>query len=497
MSVLDYIDADVFTSVYQNKLPNVASESIDAICRELYYAIQAKEPIFVYGDYDMDGFCAAKVWDEVLASLYDVPAEHFLYMERTHNLDPNILGQVRKSKARVVIVCDTGSSLVDREVEAMLLQMGKTPVIIDHHEWQGSYTDDQRRFLVYNSHEENTLLGGCEISGAYASLLVARRLCEHWFNHVLSHNACVYALISMYSDVVDLATPPGRALYNIVSVNQAPGPKLLQAMNEWSYCNCRRLYSFILSPKMNACFRTERFGPLNQAMTVNDRYGVRKVAEGFSEVHSYASKLVPMFTPMFERERYGDIVFAVHEVTDDTKAMHVRNFSGLIANTIAREEKAMVIAVIKDGLKYEGSFRDFYNRRMLDTFGLFCEVGGHGAAFGLSFANLAEFRRHLSALSQHLTTEVKKDYNVISSSLVKTEDDVRVLALYNEYMNVRSRMLITHRCSYVRTLKVTKYSRFYDLGLPYNVKSSTPLLEGSNILLEPTISRSVELRCVE
>ena len=83
MSVLDYIDTDIFSSVYQNKLPSPKSHNIDAICKELFYAIKGKEEIFIYGDYDMDGFCAAKVWDEVLKSLYNVPVRHFTYKTPT------------------------------------------------------------------------------------------------------------------------------------------------------------------------------------------------------------------------------------------------------------------------------------------------------------------------------------------------------------------------------------------------------------------------------
>lgn len=62
MSVLDYIDPTVFDPVYKGKLPMLVSPNVDKICREIYYAIKAQEPIFIYGDYDMDGFCAAKVW---------------------------------------------------------------------------------------------------------------------------------------------------------------------------------------------------------------------------------------------------------------------------------------------------------------------------------------------------------------------------------------------------------------------------------------------------
>lgn len=497
MSVLSYIDADIFTPVCQNKLPAISSPNIDAICKELFYAIKAKEPIFVYGDYDMDGLCAAMVWDEVLSTLYNVPVIHFNYTQRMHSVDPQIVSQAKASRARIVIICDSGSGISDRDTLSMLRLNGHVPIVIDHHNWEGDYVSASYHNLMFNSHEENKLLGGAEISGAYASLLVASRLCEKYFNHSLSYNAMVYALASMYSDVVDLASIPGRALYNMVSMIKMPGPTMFNAMNAWNYSYCRRFFSYIVGPKVNACFRTEEFGPLNRALTVKDKYEMNSVVSSLGDVHSRASKLVDVFAPMFKRERFGDILLCVHIADNDSRALHVRNFSGLIANKIAQEEKCVVIAVIKDSRVYQGSFRDFYNRKLLPTFKLFCRSDGHDSAFGLEFTNINDFKRHLRRLSETVEAGARKDYNVISSSLVQSEEDVQALALYNEYMNVRPRIMLTHRCSYVKPVRVTRYRKVYDVGLPYTVSSTLPLIEGSNILVEPTISKSVELRCVE
>lgn len=497
MPVLDYIDSDIFTPVYSNKLPVLKSPQVDAICKELFYAIKGKEAILIYGDYDMDGFSAAQVWGEVFTTLYSVPPVHFNYIQRQHTVDSNLLAQAKKSGARVVLILDSGSGASDHSIVSMLRLNGFTPIVIDHHNWEGDYAEACRHDLIFNSHEERELLGGAEISGAYASLLVASVLCEKYFHHSLSYNAMVYALASMYSDVVDLATPPGRALYNMVSTIKMPGPLLFNTMNEWAYTYCRRMFSFIIGPKINACFRTEQFGPLNRAFSAKDKYEMNSVFSQFKEVHTDAVQLVNTFTPLFRREKIGDIALCTIEATDETRALHIRNFSGLIANKIAHEEKCMVVVAIKDRRHYEGSYRDFYNRQMLSTFKLFCKADGHDSAFGLEFNNLNDIRRHLNSLATMLEVSVRKDYDVLASSLVRDATDIQALALYNEYMNVRPRMMLIHRCSYARQVRATTYRKFFEVGLPYLVSSTLPLIEGSNILVEPTISKTVELRCVE
>lgn len=497
MSVIDYINSDVFLPVYGNGLPDLRAPSISAICSELYFAIKAGEEIFIYGDYDLDGFACNLVWDEVLSTLYDVPPKHFMYSTRQHTVDRDILRQVRQTKARVVIICDSGSGSGDHQVVDTLCAYGYTPIIIDHHVYEGDYELAGTMYKMYNAFEERGLLGGAEVSGAYASLLVAASLCRNYFHRPLSFNAMVYALGSMYSDVVDMSTMPGRALYNAVTNTKLPGPNLLIALNNWGYGYTRRFFSYILGPKVNACFRTENFGVLNRAMSTRDRYVLNSLATEFQNVHTEAKRIVEFLLPQFRRERFGDIVFAIHEATEETMSLHVRNFSGLIANSIAKDEKCLAVVVIKIGNAYLGSYRDFCNRKLLDTFRTFCSADGHDQAFGISFVDISDFRRHLQLLSRQLESGAVSDYIVLSSSLVQTREDVAALALYNEYMNLQPSIQITHRCPYAKLLRSTTFRKFYDVGLPYELQSQNPLVEGSNVLIEPCITSKVELRCVD
>ena len=497
MTVMEYINSDMFTPVYQNKLPEAKSASISAICKELYYTIKAGEKIFIYGDYDMDGFCCNMVWDEVLSTLYSVVPEHFQYGRRQHTVDSDIVEQVRKSSARVVIICDSGSGREDKTVIDRLRMMGKTPIVIDHHVYAGDYVKDLDHYLMYNAYEERGILGGHEISGAYACLLVASNLCEQYFHRTVSYNAMVYALGSMYSDVVDMSSPVGRALYNAVTLGNMPGPNLFRALNKWNYQFTRRFFSYIIGPKINACFRTETYRLLNRAMATRDRYTLNNLSSEFDSVHGESKNIVSYTIGLFDVEKYGDITFAVHEMNSETAALHVRNFSGLIANQIAKENKCVAVVTIKVGDIYYGSFRDFYNRKMLNTFRAFCKAEGHDQAFGIQFTNITEFRRYLRILSTQLETGSAREYTVLAGSMIKDKDDVETLAMYNEYMNVQPRVDITYRCPYARLVKSTSYRKFYDVGLPYQIQSTNPVIAGSNVLLEPCICSAVELRCVD
>ena len=176
--------------------------------------------------------------------------------------------------------------------------------------------------------------------------------------------------------------------------------------------------------------------------------------------------------------------------------LHIRDFTGVIATQIAEEEKAMVVAVVRDNRIYSGSYRDFYNREMLSTFKLFSTAGGHPPAFGLAFTSLSDFTRHLQLLAGQLETEYEKPYITLNSGVLSEEIDFDALALYNEYMNVRPSVIISHTCSVPKLLRSTNWNKYYDVGLPTTKPLMTPrhLLSGAHILIEPAICRGVELR---
>ena len=498
MSVLEFIDSDVFTPVYNNDIPLINSPNVNRICSELFYAIKNREEIFLYGDYDMDGFCSVGVWKEVLCLAGATPPTLFRYQNRTHHVDKAILKQLRENSpnSRVVLICDTGSSSEDFPTIQMISMMGKLPIVIDHHEYAGHYSADSTYRPIFNTVEEANCLANAKVSGAYASLLVAKVLCEKYLGCPLSYNAKVFALASMYADSVDMSSPLARALYNSVAITGASGPDMFAQLNEWKYLYGRRFFSFIVAPKLNGCFRTEQFGILNDVLGAPTKYELQDATRRLCAVHQEASNLTKIFVSEFTRHRIGDIVLCVHNQNDETQAMHIRNFTGVVATRIAHEEQAIAIVVVRNSHYYDGSFRDFYSRPMLSTFQLFCHAGGHDSAFGVAFNDIDDFKRHLVHLNKVLNTEYAKSFVTLSSAVVESDDDIDALAMYNEYMNMRPSVVVHHKVKDLVLARNTAFNKYYTVGLPTKRQLMTKrqLQEGSSVLIEPMLCRGVELR---
>lgn len=497
MSVIDYLDSELFGSVYNGDLPRLHSPNIDKICKELKYSVKFGSKIFIYGDYDMDGFCCMSVWKETFRIIGHTSLEFFQYHQRTHAIDPSILVQVDTCNPDCVIICDTGSSLQDREIIRALQMRGISVIVIDHHVFDGDYVDYANGNLIFNSYEERHLLNGDLISGAYSCLLVAKRLCEDYLNLPLSNNAKVFALASMYSDVVDLSTTAGRALYNVVASTKLQGSSLIQIMNEYGYALGRRFFSYQVSPRINSCFRSERFEPINRLMQTTDKYSMKAAYNQIKAVHDETTKLIKPLSESFQLLRCGNFLVAHVTSTKDLEMLKIRNYTGLIATYLAKEHMSAVVVVVKQANIYNGSYRDFFNRGYLSKFQLFCKANGHPPAFGLSFSDFDNFCQDLRILSTMDDVDTVPAYESLTSSLIESEDDIYALALYNEYMNTKPRVMIQHRCTNLRLIRNTKYKKIYDVGLPLQVTSSKTLIEGTTLVLEPCLCTAPELRSVD
>lgn len=494
--MLEYLDSDVFEPVCGGELPKNTTDTMVNVAKEINFAMQYNQPIFVYGDYDTDGLMSMLVWKEVFYALKYPFVKFFHYGSRTHRVDTDIITQAAGSK--LIIICDTGSSVEDRNVISILTLSGSRVVVIDHHKSDYMYTGKIGTAWTYNSYEEKAALWGAEICGAYAALLVARTLCEDIIGGTLCLPARVYALCAMYADQMDMSTIPARALYNDVARHRRSAPALISYLNEFGYRFTRRLFSFIIAPKLNACFRSEQFRPLNQIVSARDPHAIQLHVKDLKSTHNDVSKLIEPFAGQFDHEQIGQILLATVDPSPEMLEMHVENFSGLIANHLCHKYKCAVITAIRFGRRYIGSYRDFFNRPLLDDCALFMQrAGGHPAAFGLEFSNLSEVKRYLSVLSGKMQEAVGTEQLTISSKLIKSELDVATLALYNEYMTTRPKVIVPHTCRELYCTRATRYTKTYRTTLPLDIRSSRTLISGETIMLEPAITKKVELRVLD
>lgn len=499
MSNLKVLEKLIDTSVFQQdnyRIPELHMQSVDACCEQLKYALLTRSKIFIYGDYDVDGLMSMLVWKSVFRSIGYTNYTLYQYSRRTHAIPNDILEQVKQAEAQYVIICDTGSGVDDRIMIRNLRALQMEVIVIDHHSCEYGYTNMQKEAFVFNSYEERAALGNDRVSGAYASLLVANVLCSKYLNCILSSDATYFALASMYSDIIDMSSKTAIALYNSVILHQGRVPNLFMAINKHNYKIGRRFFQYIVSPALNNCFRSGEFVLLNKLVAAEDSYTLGDIVNAIMTRHEKTRQLVKHLATTLKKETYGAITFCVYENQKTTNSMDLSGYTGLIANMVASEVGGAVVVITEVDGGYKGSLRDQQGRNFLTAFSSFADVGGHPPAFGIRVAanKYDIFKKSLEILGNTFSSKGNSKFTVISSEYITDQDDLNVLALYNEFMNTRDMVYVQLHCTHVVLQRKTAWYKYYRVGLPVPVKTVTPLLGQSTILLEPCIGVGVELR---
>jgi len=107
---------------------------LEPIVRRLACAVENKEPILVYGDYDVDGVSSTALWVTTFRRL-KVPAEPFVPHREREGYDLNAESALRGARrigAKLVLTCDCG--IRAHQAVQELQAHGIEVLITDHHE---------------------------------------------------------------------------------------------------------------------------------------------------------------------------------------------------------------------------------------------------------------------------------------------------------------------------------------------------------------------------
>ncbi|MFQ3610837.1 MAG: single-stranded-DNA-specific exonuclease RecJ, partial [Fimbriimonadales bacterium] len=107
---------------------------LEPAVRRLACAVERKEPVLVYGDYDVDGVSSTALWITTLRRL-GVPAEPFVPHREREGYDLNAESALREARqigAKLVLTCDCGIR-AHQAVEAIQSE-GIEVLVTDHHE---------------------------------------------------------------------------------------------------------------------------------------------------------------------------------------------------------------------------------------------------------------------------------------------------------------------------------------------------------------------------
>ena len=400
---------------------------MDAAVSRFLQAVEKKERIVIFGDFDADGICSTALWKDFFRRIgYDrvafyIPHRH----EEGFGVNVEALSSIANEGPALVITADCG--IADAEALKAAPGLGLDVIVTDHHEVLNglpsavAVVNPKRSDCSY----PNPHLCGAGVSFKFMQAILSRNR----FGLKDGHEKWLLDLVGIatISDMVSL-TGENRAfaLYGLTVLRKSPRVGILRL--------CRTLnipqrhmseddIGFMITPRLNAASRMGDTEDALMLLSTDSEAEAEAALKGLEKVN---------------QERKGVVASIVKEikktitVTDDVGVIVTGNpnwrpsLLGLAANTIAEEFARPVFLWGRDGSGSEelkGSCRSDGTVNILTLMesaaDVFAQYGGHAFAggFSVSFKNVHTLGEHLNEAYRQNGCSVRNEEKIVDADL--------------------------------------------------------------------------------
>jgi single-stranded-DNA-specific exonuclease len=393
-------------------------KDMDRAVDRLLAAVRAREPILLYGDYDVDGTSSVVVLKKAIELAGGVASFHVPHrLHEGYGMRSEIVEEAAQRGVRLIVSVDTGIRAAT--VVQHACELGIDVIITDHHLPEAELPP-ALAVLNPNRHdcsypEKNLCGAGVAFKLIHALLLKlewpperVRKLLESFLKIVaIATVADVVPLTGENRIIVkhglaglDKVRNPGlRALLEVAGLTAGAGVSAGQV-------------AFRVAPRINAAGRMATAADVIDLFTTEDPERARVLAE---QLHKLNQE---------RQEAEAAIVAAILDqceacpVRDDQFALVFsgpnwhRGVVGIVASRILERFHRPTIVLSEEGEEAQGSGRSIRAFHLLDALesmaDLFTRYGGHrqAAGMGVPLARVAEFRERLNRYAaERLTPE--------------------------------------------------------------------------------------------
>jgi len=386
---------------------------MDAAVARLERAIAAREPVLLYGDYDVDGTTAVVLLKTAIEMLGGIARFHVPHrLLEGYGLQSSVLEAAYAEGARLVITVDTGMRAFAEAETAR--RLGLDLIITDHHLLAvGDEVPPALAILNPNqpacAYPEKFLCGAA-IAMKLAQAILERRDAARTREKSLP-SFLKMAAIATIADAVplkgenrviaalglrELRRPAGaglRALFAAAALD--PASKPISAFD----------VAFRLAPRINAAGRMDVASEVVELFTTRDAARAAELAAKLERLNrerreTEATALTAIDAMLRDDSASGAELAADRLLVIDGDGWH-RGVIGILASRVVeRTAKPALVISVEDGVAY-GSGRSVDGFQLLNAIescaDLFTRFGGHAFAvgFALPAASLLELKRRL------------------------------------------------------------------------------------------------------
>ena len=363
-------------------------KDMDKACARVKLAIERKERVCIYGDYDVDGVTSTMMLYTYLTQK-GVQCQYFIpdRISEGYGLSLPVI-QKLANQVSLIITVDTGITAIEEARYAK--EQGIDMVITDHHSCREELPD---AVAVVNPHRDDCSYPFKNLAGVG---VVFKLLC--------AVDGDTQRICNLYSEIVAIGTIAD--VMPIVDENRritAMGLKKLETVRSPGILALMRhagiikhgrqvkkvtssTVGYVLAPRINAAGRIASASQAVELLATNDEIVADRIAFDLCEINKQRQAT--------EQDIYNQALEQIHtECADDcffvlaSDGWH-QGVIGVVASKIAEKYSAPCILFSFDGETAKGSGRSIKGFSLMDALAscgdLLIEYGGHELAAGLS-----------------------------------------------------------------------------------------------------------------
>lgn len=374
-------------------------------------AIERKEPILIYGDYDVDGTTAIvilKTAIELCGGSADFHTPHRI--RDGYDMRDDVIERAAAAGIRLIISVDMGIRAFDPAETAR--RLGVDLIVTDHH--LPGPAGVPRALAVVNPNQAGCeypckSLCGAGVAFKLAQGLLERRLVGRDQPRLLQSFLKVVAIATI-ADAVPL-TGENRvfAKLGLSGLASAVNPGL-RALLEVAQLGGRPLTSgevaFRIAPRINAAGRMDIAQDVVELFSVKDPARARDIASRLDQLNTARQeeerRIVEEIQTRMDNDAAARDAFCI---VIDGEGWH-RGVIGITATRVVERYGRPALVVSTDGSEAHGSGRSIPAFHLLNALescsGLFTRFGGHAHAVGFSLpaSRVPELRAHLDTYAR-------------------------------------------------------------------------------------------------
>ena len=380
-----------------------------AAVERLERAIAAKEPVLLYGDYDVDGTTAVVLLKTAIEMLGGEARFHVPHRLREgYGLQSSVLEAAHAEGVRLVITVDTGMRAFAEAETAR--RLGLDLIITDHHLTQA---DDAvpTALAILNPNQPNCCYPEKSLCGAAIALKLAQAVLERRdpvrAREKILPSFLKMAAIATIADAVplqgenrviaalglrELRRPVGaglRALFAAAALD--PAAKQITGFD----------VAFRLAPRINAAGRMDVASEVIELFSTKDSHRATELAAKLERLNRERREAEATALRVIEQRLATDEELAADRLLlIDGEGWH-RGVIGILASRVVeRTAKPAIVVSVEDGVAH-GSGRSVDGFHLLNAIescaDLFTRFGGHAFAIGFALpaGALPELKRRL------------------------------------------------------------------------------------------------------